>query len=82
MRRESGTYTSRRVRLLSVNIFEQLLQAKLKGFIFASLVELAEKMTACSEGGVGKSQSCIAEILSGFRMRICSDGQNGRVEKN
>lgn len=48
------TYRSGRLRLFPVDLFEELTQAHLEGFVFTALVEFAKEVAPSVEGRVAK----------------------------
>lgn len=46
-----------------MNLFKEFLQAELERLFLAALVEFAEEVAACAEGGIREGQGCVAEIL-------------------
>jgi hypothetical protein len=62
-RQKPRAYTSRRLGFLPMNLLEQLLQLQLQRFVFTSLVEFTQEVSAGAEGIEGESQGCLTEIL-------------------
>lgn len=54
-----------RIRFDAMNLFEQPLQSVLQIFVFGSLVEFAQEVSACDQAVVAESESRHAEVLFG-----------------
>lgn len=76
-----NAYLPRRLRLLFVNLVEQLLETILKGLVFGALVKFAHEMAAGAEGVVAESQGSIAKILPVEKGRCFSQCTLWRYEE-